>query len=217
MSARYGREVYEKSPLDTDRYRGELRLIRQSDEHTTIYRGTHEHVELDDSAATPNDYDLNEALAAYRTRTQRGPGNRSRLWQGRWQWRFAGRPDRADSVMAKGFVVLVSRDQSAPGIFHECVAFPWRFRAVGRHRGQQIRVGPIRSLPRQAREHPLVVRIPKNRIECGAQTGDEDHSNGANVNRTLTGFNCNVGRKLTPTAVLPMSGGWTSDDVDGAT
>ena len=59
--------------------------------------------------------------------------------------------------------------------------------------------------------------FPRTRIECGAQTGEEDHSSGADVNRTLTGFNCNVGRKLTPTAVLRLFGGWTSDDVDGAT
>ncbi len=57
----------------------------------------------------------------------------------------------------------------------------------------------------------------RTRIECGAQTGEEDHSSGADVNRTLTGFNCNVGRKLTPTAELRLFGGWTSDDVDGAT
>ena len=68
---------------------------------------------------------------------------------------------------------------------------------------------------RQASIHWLS-DFPRTRIECGAQTGKEDHSSGTAVNRTLSGFNCNVGRKLTPTAELRFFGGWTSDDVTGA-
>ncbi len=219
MSARYGRETYQESPSDTDRYGGEVRLLRQSDEHTTIGIGiSTERVETEDSASAVGDYSLNEALALYRTTTPR-----TGLGIAAGYGKVDGDDDSQDDPIVR---IQIWRRISS-------------FSSVQINLSQDYSTSALRSLGDSvlsdvvvfsdyalAQSDPYRVRLasihwlsefPRTRIECGAQTGKEDHSSGADVNRKLTGFNCNVGRRLTPTAELRLFGGWTSDDVDGAT
>lgn len=219
-AARYGRETYETSAADTDRYGGEVRLVRESDAHTTIGIGVStEHVEPDDSATNVEDYDLNEALAAYRTRTPR---------TGLAVAAGYGEVDGSSSVSQDDAIVRIDL---------------WRrispFSSVEINLSQDYSTSALQSLGDSvlsdviviseyalAQSDPYRVRLarihwlstfPRTRIECGAQRGEEDHSSSTDVNRTLSSVACNMGRKLSPTAIVQVFGGWTSDDVDGAT
>lgn len=216
---RYGRETYETSPSDSDRYGGDVRLVHQSDAHTTIGLGfTTEHVEPDAGAANPNDYDLNEVLAAYRTRTPRtglgiaagygkvdgggvsqdDPIVRLELWR-RISAYSSIELEASQDFSTSALDSLGDSVVSALNVISDY--------ALVQSDPYRVRVASIRWLS----------EFPRTRIECGAQVGKEDHSGGSDVNRDLSGVTCNVGRKLTPTATVSVFGGWTSDDVDGAT
>lgn len=217
VSARYAREDYEESPFDNDRSIGELRLIHQANERSSIGLGAStEHVEFADTDEALGDYDLNEALILYRATTA-----------------------RTGLRLAAGYAEI-DRDelsQDDPVLRLEMRRLISSYSSVRLSLTQDYSTTTLRSLgntvtsipvatdytlaqvdPRRVRMAGIewIAQYPRTRLECGAQAGKEDDAGGTSPRNSLVALNCSVGRRVTPAAELMLFGGWVSDDVEDA-